>query len=122
MAKKIGKDKLFELEKLIGIYVQNSSQSNQLVASGMYQDQNYDKIIKRGKEKPNAIYFLMRMSAPSIYFLTSNRSINEKSPQFFESISEKPADLYMHLSETSFSGSKDDILKSLQMSFDIMTK
>jgi hypothetical protein len=116
----IGKEKVLFFEKLLNIYYQRSSNLDDLIISGWHQNINFKKFMKSEKnvdlfERDTGYYFLRR-SAPSVYFLTFNRSVMETKSRFFKSVFQKPFSKYISIYDID-SYSKEEILDLMQLSF-----
>lgn len=101
LSKKIGEDNVLFIEKLINIYKQNSSGLSDLITAGWQQNETWAENISNDASKQefedNLPYFVLRRSAPSIYFLTYNQSIIGNRPDFFSKVqlsSRKYEDLF----------------------------
>jgi hypothetical protein len=100
LANKMGVDKVLYFEKVFNIYKENSAGLSDLISGGWQQNEGLKRSASNASSKQefkdNLPYYVLRRSAPSIYFLAFNRSINEKIPPIM-TISPAPSKEYLDL-------------------------
>lgn len=100
LANKMGADKVLYFEKVYNIYKENSAGLSDLISGGWQQNEGLKRSASNASSKQefkeNLPYYVLRRSAPSIYFLAFNRSINEKIPPIMTK-SSSPSEVYLDL-------------------------
>lgn len=100
LANKMGADKVLYFEKVFNIYKENSAGLSDLISGGWQQNEGLKRSASNASSKQefkdNLPYYVLRRSAPSIYFLAFNRSINEKIPPIMTG-SSSPSKEYLDL-------------------------